>query len=269
MAWFFFKSGMFYKDRCIKDNIILGFRRLFIPAVVFNVLGFICYLIIEQPKTCFSYEMGFLYVFGTLRGNTPMWFLPSLFVVQVAFSLLRKCHFPTIVITLMAIGLFFLNKDIGFRPYWFYNIPLGLLFYSLGHILKELQYDKKTIVFCVLIYIGLFFINTDINFRDGLFSPTLVSLPWALAGCILLNVLFKSFPCLCVAPLRFFGKHAMEFYCTHIIIISIIEAIFRYTHTIISFVPFLFALFTLYLIVFSLVLHFFKLKHIQWMFGKK
>lgn len=268
MAWFFFKSGMFYKEREIKDVLKTNFIKLIVPAIVFSALGFFCYLFFEQPGFRFSYELGFLYVFGSLRGNVPIWFLFSLFAVQMLFSIMRKCKINIYCIALLALGLYIFNKHIGLRPYWTYNIPLGLMFFTLGQVFKDIQYYRIPIIICIIVFCGLFFFHTDINFRDGVFSPAIVALPWTLAGCILTNVLFKSFPSICIAPLRFFGEHAMEFYCTHIIIIYMIEQFIKHYHFYISHIIFEFIAFAFYLILFAIIIHNFKLKHIQWMFGR-
>lgn len=156
MAWFFFKSGMFYKDRKIKDVIVSGLRKLVVPALLFSAIGFIYYLISVHPETSLSNEIGYIYVFGSVHGATPMWFLFSLFAVLVLFTLLRKCKIQPIIIVIIAIALYFSNKAIGFRPYWAYNIPLGLVFFALGNLLKEIQYRKGTIIICMIVYFGLF-----------------------------------------------------------------------------------------------------------------
>lgn len=269
MAWFFFKSGMFYKERIIYEVFINGLKKLIIPAVLFSAIGFFCYYIIERPKTTFFDEMSFFYVFGTFHGNTPIWFLYSLFVVQILYSLLRKCKINNILIVIFSIGLYYADRLIGFRPYPTYNIPLGLLFFALGNHLKDIQYNKNTIIICLVIYSISLLFHILIDFYPGEFTPFLITIPFALAGCILTNNLFKSFPCICVTPLRFIGHHAMEFYCTHIIIIYLIEQ-FIIHHTIpINKIVFEFIAFGLYLLLFSIIIHYFKMKQLQWLFGNR
>lgn len=268
MAWFFFKSGMFFKEHNFVELIKRVIRKLIIPAIFFSLIGFICYLITDKPEINLYRELGYAYVFGTFHGNIPLWFLYSLFVVQIMFNALRRLHISPMIIALSGLCLYVLNKYIGFRPYWTYNIPLGLMFVALGFLLKNIQYDKRIIIPCLIIYWGLFFFSTEINFMYGKFNPEYITIPWALAGCILTNVLFKSFPRICIKPLRFFGRHAMEFLCTHIIVIAFIE-MFIHTHQLsINPILFEFFLFTIYVIALSTILHFCNLTHIQWMFGR-
>ena len=268
IAWFFFKGGMFYKERGFKDVLFSGFKKLVVPAVVFNIIGFICYIVVEKPQINIINEIDFLYVFGSLHGDTPLWFLLSFFAIQIIYSLLRKMKISPIIIAFFSIGLFYTNKIIGFRPYWAYNIPIGLLFYALGSFFKEIQYKKNVIIISIIIYSSLLLVNKELYFYFAKFHPFLVAIPWALAGCILINVLFKSFPIIGIKPLKLLGQYSMEFYCTHFIIINLIEAYIRNNTLPISDMAFRSIAFAIYIIVLFVTLHFFKLSHIQWIFGK-
>lgn len=268
MAWFFFKSGMFYREREILDVIKTGFKKLIIPAVVFSIFGFAFYWLTVNPHATISDEINHFYVFGSVHGHTPIWFLFSLFAVQLSFAVLSKCRLNPAIIAILSLGLYFSSKYIGFRPYWIYNTLLGLLFYSLGLLLKEHQYNRIATVICIALYFGLYFFHTDIDFQYGKFKPFAIAIPWALAGCILTNTLFKTVPRLCVAPISFFGRHAMEFYCTHIIVLYAIRILVNPYTLSTTDIFFIFLLFAFYIIIFAIILHFFKLKYIQWMFGK-
>ena len=268
MAWFFFKSGMFFKERPLFETIQQCIKKLIVPYVVFSIVAFVIYYIVKLPAVDFSFEWRILYLFGSLIHNIPLWFLFSLFAVQITYSILHKCKLNPYIIAGLSLSLFFLNKTIGFRPYWMLNIPLGLLFYSLGQIFKDIQYKPIVIIISLFVYFGLYFVYSYIDFSVGKITPIYVAIPWSLAGCMLINVLFKSFPQFCITPLRFFGKHAMEFFCTHIIFLDYFEHIVEHNELIISYTAFKIIAFVTYILVFSIILHLFKLKRIQWMFGR-
>lgn len=268
IAWFFFKGGMFYKERNVKDVLLSGLKKLIIPAFVFNIIGFVFYIVVEHPENNIFNELDFLYVFGSLHGDTPLWFLLSFFATQIIYTLLHKLHINPCIIAIIAIGLFFTNRLIGFRPYWTYNIPIGLLFYSFGAIFKELQYKKTVVIISIIIYSSLLFINKELYFYFAKFHPFLVAIPWALAGCILINAIFRSYQIICISPLKFLGRYSMEFYCTHFIIINLIEAYIRNNTLPISDMAFRSIIFALYCLTLTLILNFFKLKHIKWVFGR-
>lgn len=268
MAWFFFKSGMFFKERPLFETVQQCLKKLVVPYVVFSIVAFVIYYIVKLPAVDFSFEWRIFYLFGSIIHNMPLWFLFSLFAIQITYSILHKCKLNPYIIAVASIILFFLNKEIGFRPYWMLNIPLGLLFYSLGQIFKDIQYKPIVIIISLLMYLGLYFVYSYIDFSVGKTTPIFVAIPWSLAGCILINVLFKSFPRFCIAPLDFLGKHAMEFFCTHIIFLDLFEHIVEHTELIISDTTFKIIAFVSYILIFSIILQRFKLKHIQWMFGR-
>lgn len=268
VAWFFFKSGMFYKEQKVSLGILNGLKKLIVPYAVFSIIGFAVFCIVKHPTIDWSFEWNILYLFGSLLSNMPLWFLLSLFVVQVFYNLLRKCHLSPLSIVLVALGLYYINRLIGFRPYWTYNIPLGLLFYTLGQVFKDLQYKHSVIITCIIVYIGLYLIHTNIDFVIAKFKPEIVAIPWSLAGCMLLNAIFKAIPCFSIKPLMFFSRHAMEFYCTHIIILDTCEHITEHSNLVIPDAAFKIVVFVAYIVVFSLILYFFKLYYIQWMFGR-
>lgn len=295
MAWFFFKSGMLYKNRQFGEVLRLGFKRLFIPAVVFATIGLICHLIANHPQTSIPNELEYAYIFGAFRGNGPIWFLFTLFAIQLLYnlicyllsklSLITKICKKTLVvqivdniqkkqrepalIAIIALVWLFLNKYLGCSPLWAYNIPLGLMFFSFGQLFKKLQYYKTVIIISAIIYFGLYFVHTKIDFLFGTFKPFVIAIPWVLSGSILLNVLFKSFPRICIPPLRFYARHSMEFLCTHMLVFTFLEGFLKNNTLHISNQMFIFIVFSIYFIAMSLILHFFKLKHIQWMFGRK
>ncbi len=268
MTWFFFKSGMLYKERKISEVFIRGLKRLLIPAIIFSAIGIVCHLIANQPKTCFSEEIEYAYLIGAFRGNGPIWFLFSLFAIQVLYSFIQKIKLNPALVALFSLGWLFINKYLGLRPIWVYNIPLGLMFYSLGHFFKDIQYSRLVIICSIIVYFVLYFVHTQIDFLFGLFKPFVITIPWVLAGSILTNILFKSFPKICIAPLRFYARHSMEFLCTHMLVFTILEGYLKYHTLNISAQLFIFIVFIVYFTILSLILHFFKLKHIQWMFGR-
>ncbi len=45
LAWFYFKSGMFYKERNWIDTLKNGYSKLIKPFLIFSVIGFVLYLI--------------------------------------------------------------------------------------------------------------------------------------------------------------------------------------------------------------------------------
>lgn len=91
MPWFFFKAGMFFKSRPMKEEIQKSFRRLMIPYIDFSIIG----TVLLWGKLLVSNEFSYrsilssiksLLVAGAVPGNLALWFLLSLFIVRILFS---------------------------------------------------------------------------------------------------------------------------------------------------------------------------------------
>lgn len=93
MPWFFFKAGVFFKQRPIKYELNKNFRRLIIPFIVFSIIGTILLWI----KQCIRGELSLgsffspikgIIIQGATPGNLALWFLLSLYIVRLLFLLI-------------------------------------------------------------------------------------------------------------------------------------------------------------------------------------
>ncbi len=86
MPWFFYKGGMYFRNKPLKKGILQDGKRLLLPYVKWSLIGFVIInglaVIVGNQihgiKSCF-YEMLFE---GSLYENKPLWFLASLFLVK-------------------------------------------------------------------------------------------------------------------------------------------------------------------------------------------
>ena len=96
MFWFFYKSGMFYRQKTIKEVLYTGCKRLMVPFVLFSLIGHVVlcvYMYNEGDRDWKHYLLSpikSILVSGSTEGNLPLWFLPSLFMVQLLYSLLHR-----------------------------------------------------------------------------------------------------------------------------------------------------------------------------------
>lgn len=97
MAWFFFKAGMVFRERPMKEVIRSSARRLLVPYLVFSFLGFIVMALQKYIQGYNPTSLDFLKEqFWRLLNNEAFfptlacWFLLSLFVVRVAYSALQN-----------------------------------------------------------------------------------------------------------------------------------------------------------------------------------
>ena len=92
MPWFFFKSGMFFREKTLKKEFVNGVKKLIVPYIVFSIIGQLVFYLMWIAKGETSCQ---LYILAPLRtllhegavvGNSPLWFLLSLFCVKIIFD---------------------------------------------------------------------------------------------------------------------------------------------------------------------------------------
>jgi len=151
MPLFFFLSGVLYKfseNLSYKEKVFKTIKSVMIPyfSVAF-ISPFLQYAIsgIEIPLG----DVVLMIIEGRqnqLDFNAPLWFLPTLFCVEILYYFLHKLiSKPYIVFCLLTIGIFahaFLNN-----PKWLWGCDSALyyiLFYALGDLYSK--YFNKSIV---------------------------------------------------------------------------------------------------------------------------
>ena len=114
MSWFFFKSGMFYKEKPVKVILSSSLHRLMVPYIVFNFAGIIV-LALEKIQehstfalTSFVKEVLIsICINESVFPNLALWFLLSLFVVRNVFNILRKLKVNTFVTLAVSLACLF------------------------------------------------------------------------------------------------------------------------------------------------------------------
>jgi fucose 4-O-acetylase-like acetyltransferase len=238
MAWFFYKSGMFYREEALHETIEKGVKRLIIPYVVFSVVAAIfavvVYVILYGRLAIpglFSDFCIHMKREGAIEFNAPLWFLLSLFCVRSFFSLSRKLHIPAACVAVCSLGcaygLYLAGLPIGL---YFENIALGLFFFSLGYILKRFQYHDSSFIGASLYYVSYLFycfVSQSVvgEFIINTHTPYLPTIGFYIAGCILINNLFHRLRVLQIGLFLKAGEHSMTLYVTHFIILSVVLTI--------------------------------------------
>ena len=229
MPWFFYKSGIFYKKKNIRDYIIKGVKKLLYPYVIFSFLGWCIYclcLFFENDVIITHYiltPLKELVMCGAIQGNLPLWFLLTLFCVTVCYAIFDQMKLPKyLVLIFFSMVAFFLSIWGGEIPDYLKNTALGIVFYTAGNIFSLKQYKKSiwgtALVISILIY---FFCNSKILFRDN----TLISGNYCLAiifsisASIAINAIFD------IIKYKFYvltwiGRNAIVLYLTHWLVMS-------------------------------------------------
>lgn len=153
MPLFVFISGYFYKQKTIYESIKKGITRLLLPFLVIYVL-----FIVLSP-TMREYNINAL-----LYSNPPLWviwFLPSLFVVQIIANIcIRNRYSQWIVFALSPIS--FLLFDVVNLPFYIWQGLFMYPFYLVGHIvaknkwidsMKDKRFSLPLLVICLFVWV--------------------------------------------------------------------------------------------------------------------
>lgn len=247
---FFFISG-YLRGLSQKNNkaalsqvIKKYFKRLVLPFYGFSILAFFWFkYVISHLMPTFSYYEHWdnQFLFSTILGlrDTPytahigaLWFLLSLFFVEVLFEILlrmgRKGYFVYQLIgVVLLIFLFFTVTIQGtIWPFSLDTVPTGLLFYFLGYLYrkKEQQFapylTKSALLFTSLFFVIVVSINywisqERIDIFHGYYGNFILFFAGAVSGIFVALVLFKRFGNKDSRLLNFVGRHTMFFMATH------------------------------------------------------
>ena len=223
IAWFFFKSGMFYKQRSLKEELDKCWRRLIIPFLVINAICILIRIFITKDAAPLEILKVDLYRESDVMCN-PLWFCLSLAIVRILYQALSKVRIKLVAIIISFVLAFLLNRYsyhlVGGRiiniPPWVGNIFLGLFFYGLGDILRDYQFKKPFLLLSVIIYIIFLFFPSPLDFyRNVSDNSYLLSVFYDFSAIILFNNIFKSLLNVQVPVLTHVGANSMIYYITH------------------------------------------------------
>lgn len=109
MGWFFYKSGMFHKLKDFTFIVKYNARKLLVPYIVYSILGELFYWIylyqndLLNLKEIIRNPILDIIHYGSVAGNTPLWFLLSLFVVKAVMALIDKYEAKYSIVFLVSV----------------------------------------------------------------------------------------------------------------------------------------------------------------------
>ena len=240
MSWFFFKGGMMHKKIPQKELIKKSTHRLLVPYAIFLFLGLLLYGISEftskENLTAIAFlkdEVIHLLYTAEIQPVAPVWFLLSLFFVRLLFNRFSSFVQPfyiSIFFVLAGFGLSVLQnygltheiQVMGRKihiliPHYLGNICHGLSLYSLGFCLKEKQFKKVLFILALVLFVLKFIIPAGIDFRanNPLGSNYLLAVIYEIAGCIVINNVFKRFVDVKIPFVTYIGITSMIYYLVH------------------------------------------------------
>lgn len=237
MAWFYYKSGMFYKERNWSDTLKNGCSKLIKPFLIFSVIGFVLYLILNGSVN-WKLSIKEFVMLGSFPGSQHLWFLVSLFFASCLFKLTKNHWWATAILCLLLL-LFHYNAKkhiIGFPifgdiPYLWGNIMAGCLFMFGGYRLRNYQYLRWAFFISLILYVVMFIVcysSVDMHTMN----ISVGGLQWylfSLFGIVALNNLSKYMVKYVISqPLIYIGKYSLQFYIYHWLVISCVCIVYKW-----------------------------------------
>lgn len=235
MPWFFFKSGMFYRKGSVGEVIMKGVKRLLVPYFVFSIVGYVSFAFMQRNMHTAPVDYYLLnplrQVFheGAVSGNSPVWFLFSLFLVRILFTEMQKLKkFSLVGVVLLGLSGYLLNV-LGLKDFFYIsNIMTGTYFFGLGYFCKEIQFERYWFAICLLLYgiivvISPSYIDFRSNSGSGHYLLWMVS---AFAGIVTVNNILKILP-FSFPFLSALGRSSMTYYVLHWPIMALLNIVFR------------------------------------------
>ena len=230
MPWFFFKAGLFYSSKGnLKKLCVKKAKRLLLPMVTFSLLGVVACIVyygkfesLPFGATVVSILKG-LVSSGSFVGNTPLWFLPCLFLVHVGYKILSYRRWLIVSSLIASVGLsnLLVILDINGPSYVVASVT-GFIYFTFGVFYKRYQNSR------ILLQL---FIGLCISVIIWLTNPTLVDMRtnslidgnyglWyivSISGIICIQALSKITPprIIEVFGLQKFGYYSMILYVCH------------------------------------------------------
>lgn len=230
MPWFFYKSGMYFKEKnlltCLKSSI----TKLIKPYIIFTICGlpYIWFnLFMRDDENWVHYVLSpvkMLIFKGDNIANYPLWFLLSLFAVLNIYNFLHRYISPYIILIIsfiLSITEYYINSNI---PYYIPNICIGTAFYTIGHLSLKINLKEQKILFLAIIICFLFAFllpqYVDVRTNTLLYGNYLVWFLSSVVSCFVYTSAFRNLAHLFPVWLIAIGRDSMSFYVLHWLIIS-------------------------------------------------
>ena len=219
MFLFFFISGYLYKQQPIGRYLRKKITSILIPFIAWNVLSSLVELSITHDLL--DVVDKFFVLHGEGCWNAPLWFLLTLFLCEVIYSLVNSVwcskFVPYIVFCCGTILWFLYGSSI--MPLKLNLLPLALFSFSFGDIFSKVsqakEYNVKFIgaTLCITALLSILFgviLNIRISYTAAKFGNLFYCYIAAISGCVFFSVLFDCYEqiaankCLC-----FWGRNSM------------------------------------------------------------
>jgi fucose 4-O-acetylase-like acetyltransferase len=242
MPWFFYKSGMFYRDEDWKQRIRKDFRSLLVPYFYFTLFGWIIFIFSSlmsgksSPDYLLLQPLREIVFNEATVWNGALWFLPSLFAVKwLACVLYKRVNVALLMVTALVLASVMHFTDFNY-PLYLGNIMLGLFFYSLGYLMKNAQFRAWALIPAIAVYVVSIVVPFITNYFDFRFNTVdesdnyFLVLAYSVSGIVVFNNLFKCVFDRDIPVLSGIGRNSITVLCVHYPVIKLFTGILLRIH---------------------------------------
>jgi len=150
---FFFISGHFFKDKPVLENLKSKLRRIYFPFVIFNVLTWLFFIIVDLLKGVQVAKHSCIDLLRTIAGidssvpqNGPLWFLLCLFSLSVMFmliNLIKSEYLRLIIVLALTVSGYFLSRTVTDLPFKVETAMMMATFFYAGNIFCRYGFSDK------------------------------------------------------------------------------------------------------------------------------
>ena len=287
MAFFFFKAGVVFKQKSNKEIFNGSIRRLIIPYVAFCIVGTGVLILldyynfnplVESAKKEIVRSFNDIIKMGAPSGNLALWFLPSLFVCRYLTNILSRIGSNILLAIILLFISVLLQVSSQYEwyadiPFYFKNIPIGLMLMLFGYILKKKDRNMKVFAVSTILYVSILIVYpSHLGIMGGrpikgiLFSGMIAD----MSGCVMI---LNAFVILSIrgvknsmggAFLKHLGQHSMPYYCQHWIVLVIAGHFLQGVNEYLKLVSML----ACCMVIMPITYHFMKRYKLTWLVGE-
>ena len=240
---FFFISGMFHKAPLSKFSLIHRAKTLLVPYFSWASMLYIFWLFVGKnfgkssalDLSPWDNLLGIFYAQGGqqyMDWGIPLWFLPCIFMVFVLYGWLWRIiptrFMDSAVLFLGLLGLLW-SKFVDISLPWSIDVAMvALIFYRLGHLLKEplkaLSIKNSIAILAIMLSIHLttFYLNPEkIDMYRSIYGNPILFLLSGAAGSMVYLLMFRLLPQLKI--LAYLGQHSIVILATHLRALTLIK----------------------------------------------
>lgn len=234
MPLYFFLSGLFFKpysglaEFAVKkiDRLVIPLLFFFLFAYLYDALSYGIYSLCGWDTSAYagkSWRIWEIVRWGTSWHNSPLWFLTSLFEVNLLYYILQKFlgkgWLDAVVWILAGVGYRLSTKGIV-PPYFIGTTLVSLPFFRIGHWFRMgnmLDYSPrdKYVWGCLpLLAVAVWFLARPMRLHELILPPSFLPFYFCgIGGTVIIIFLCKAAKRLPI--LSFFGRYSIIVFGTH------------------------------------------------------